>query len=48
MYVVREKMLKESETEETISFCNIFITGGISIGGGGGGPPVLPLCYACV
>ena len=33
-------MLKETETEETMLFCRIFIIGGISIGGGGPG-------YAC-
>ena len=35
------KMLKETETEETIVFfCGIFNIGSISIGGGGGpGPP---------
>ena len=31
-------MLKEIETEETSLFCDIFIIGGISIGGGGGPP----------
>ena len=29
-------MLKETETEETIVFCHIFIIGSISIGGGPG------------
>ena len=34
-YCCRQKMLKETETEETIVFfCHIFIIGSISIGGG--------------
>ena len=36
------KMLKETETEETIVFCDVFIIGSISIGGWGGGPPGPP------
>ena len=34
-------MQKETETEDTIGFCHIFVIGGISIGAGGPGPPVL-------
>ena len=35
-------MLKETESEETIFFCHIFIIGGISVGGGTGtlAPPL--------
>ena len=32
-------MLKETETEETIVFCLVFILGGISIGEGAGHHP---------
>ena len=33
-YCCTQKMLKETETDETIVFCHIFIIGSISIGGG--------------
>ena len=39
------KMLKETETEETIVFFGIFIIGSISVGGGepsGPSPPLAP------
>ena len=39
-YVVLEKCLKKTETEETMVFCHIFMIGGISIGESG--PPCLP------
>ena len=41
--VVREDA-KNTETEETRLFCHIFITGGISIGGGDLGPLATPMC----
>ena len=33
-YCCKRKILKETETEETIDFCHIFVIGEISIGGG--------------
>ena len=39
VYCCTRKMLKDTETEETMLFCHIFIIGGISIWGGSTGPP---------
>ena len=48
--LLQAKMQKETETEETIVFfCDIFIIGSNSIGGGGGRAPWPPpgYAYAC-